>query len=189
MKSIVAITIALVAVGTVQSQAATTTPTPKPALSGAPHRGGFGGGQNSAAFAKYQACLTKAGIKLPAFGGFGGQRTRPTGAPTTRTTPRPRQSLALTPAQQKAFTACAPLRPSFSGFGGNPAARGVSGSKSPSAKASTAPKAIAPKIGTSAAYFACLNAHGMPVKTAAEVKGLDSQNTKVIAAEKACAGK
>src|ERR1035437_3639556 len=118
--SIVAIAIALVAVGTVQSQA-TTTPAPKPALSAAPHRGGFGGGQNSPAFAKYQACLTKAGIKLPAFGGFGGPNgrgTRPTGSPTSNPTPRPRQSLALTPAQQKAFAACAPLRPSFSGFGG-----------------------------------------------------------------------
>jgi hypothetical protein len=47
----------------------------------------------------------------------------------------------------------------------------------------------APKVGTSAAYFACLNAHGLPVTTPAQVAGLDSQNTKVIAALKACAGK
>jgi len=177
IKSIVAIAIALVAVGTVQSQAATTTP--KPAPSGAPHRGGFGGGQNSAAFAKYQACLTKAGIKLPAFGGFGGPNGRgtpPTGAPTANPTPRPRQSIALTPAQQKAVTACAALRPSFSGFGG----------KTPISKV---PTTKAPKTGTSAAYFACLNSHGLPVQTSAEVKGLDSQNTKVISAEKACVGK
>lgn len=177
-KLIVAIAIALVAAGTIQSQAA-TTPAPKPAASGSPHRGGFGGGQNSAAFAKYTACLTKAGIKLPAFGGFGGpggKGTRPSGAPTARSTPRPRQSVALTPSQQKAFTACAALRPTFSGFGG----------KTPTPKT---PTTKIPKIGTSAAYIACLNKHGLPVQTASEIAGLDSQNTKVIAAEKACLGK
>lgn len=174
-KSVVAIAITLSAISTVQSQAATTTPAPKPAVSGAPDRGGFGGGQNSAAFAKYTACLAKAGIKLPAFGGFGGQRTRPTGAPTAQPTNSPHQRIALTPTQQKAFTACAALRPAFRGFGGNPGGSGV------------AP--TAPKTGTSAAYIACLNAHGLPVQTAAEIAGLDSQNTKVLAAEKACAGK
>ena len=189
-KSIVAIVITLSAITTVQSQAATTTPVPKPVVSGTPDRGGFGGGQNSAAFEKYTACLAKAGIKLPAFGGFGGQRTRPTGIPTPQPTNSPRQRIALTPTQQKAFVACAALRPAFRGFGGNGATRGgpggafQPGSKIPSSKTPTAPK-----TGTSAAYIACLNAHGLPVQTAAEIAGLDSQNTKVIAAEKVCAGK
>ena len=193
-KSIVAIAITLSAISTVQSQAATTTPAPKPAVSGAPDRGGFGGGQNSAAFAKYTACLAKAGIKLPAFGGFGGQRTRPTGIPTPQPTNSPRQRIALTPTQQKAFVACAALRPAFRGFGGNGATRGgpggafQPGSKTPASKVPTTPN-VAPKTGTSAAYIACLNAHGLPVQTAAEIAGLDSQNTKVAAAEKACAGK
>ncbi|HEY4898601.1 MAG TPA: hypothetical protein VIH79_02655 [Candidatus Nanopelagicaceae bacterium] len=176
MKSIVVIAIALFAFSTVQSQAATAATTPNPSVSGAPRSGGFGGGQNSSAFAKYTACLTKAGIKLPAFGGFGGRHTRPSGAPTARSTPRPRQSVALTPSQQKAFTACAALRPTFNGFGG----------KTPAPKTPTTKKS---KIGTSAAYIACLNKHGLPVQTASEIAGLDSQNTKVIAAEKACLGK
>lgn len=150
---------------------------PKPAVSAPPRAGGFGGGQNSAAFAKYTACLAKAGIKLPSFGGgrgFGGG-TRPTGAPATGTAPRPRPSFSLSPAQQKAFTACAALRPSFGGFGG--AGGGPAGG------------GPAPKTGSSAAYIACLNTHGLPVQTPADIAGLDNQNTKVLAAEKACAGK
>ncbi len=150
---------------------------PKPAVSTPPRAGGFGGGQNSAAFAKYTACLAKAGIKLPSFGGgrgFGGG-TRPTGAPATGTAPRPRPSFSLSPAQQKAFTACAALRPSFGGFGG--AGGGPAGG------------GPAPKTGSSAAYIACLNTHGLPVQTPADIAGLDNQNTKVLAAEKACAGK
>jgi hypothetical protein len=187
--------IAVLAVGVAPSQAATKATTPKPAVSGAPSRGGFGGGQNSAAFAKYTACLAKAGIKLPAFGGgrgFGGG-TRPTGAPATGTTPRPRPTFSLTPTQQKAFTACAALRPSFGGAGGAgrnfaPGARPTAATKG--SKTAIAPKAApAPKKGTSAAYIACLNTQGIPVQTAADVKGLDNQNTKVIAAMKACAGK
>ena len=150
---------------------------PKPAVSTPPRAGGFGGGQNSAAFAKYTACLAKAGIKLPSFGGgrgFGGG-TRPTGAPATGTAPRPRPSFSLSPAQQKAFTACAALRPSFGGFGG--AGGGPAGG------------GPAPKTGSSAAYIACLNTHGLPVQTPADIAGLDNQNTKVLAAEKACVGK
>ena len=150
---------------------------PKPAVSTPPRAGGFGGGQNSAAFAKYTACLAKAGIKLPSFGGgrgFGGG-TRPTGAPATGTAPRPRPSFSLSPAQQKAFTACAALRPNFGGFGG--AGGGPAGG------------GPAPKTGTSAAYIACLNTHGLPVQTPADIAGLDNQNTKVLAAEKACVGK
>ena len=156
---------------------------PKPAVSTPPRAGGFGGGQNSAAFAKYTACLAKAGIKLPSFGGgrgFGGG-TRPTGAPATGTAPRPRPTFSLSPAQQKAFTACAALRPNFGGFGGAGGGNGKGGG--------IAPGGIAPKTGTSAAYIACLNTHGLPVQTPADIAGLDNQNTKVLAAEKACAGK
>ena len=174
-------TVALLAVSVLPANAATKakpTTTPKPTVSTAPRAGGFGGGANNPAFAKYTACLAKAGIKLPSFGGgrgFGTPGTRPTGAPTgapSGTAPRPRPTFSMTPAQQKAFTACAALRPSAGGFG----ADGRSGG-------------IAPKTGTSPAYIACLNTHGIPVKTAAEIAGLDSQNTKVIAAKKACAGK
>lgn len=195
-KSLVALaTLSLLLVGAIPANAATKTATkpttkvtakataPKPAVSGAPRTRGFGGGQNSAAFAKYTACLAKAGIKLPAFGGgrgFGGG-TRPTGAPATGTTPRPRPTFSLTPTQQKAFTACAALRPSFGGFGGAAGGNGKGGG--------TAPGAIAPRTGSSPAYIACLNTHGLPVQTPADIAGLDNQNTKVIAAEKACAGK
>ena len=161
------------------------TTTPKPTVSTAPRAGGFGGGANNPAFAKYTACLAKAGIKLPSFGGGRGRGpgtpgTRPSGAPTGAPTGgAPRPTLSMTPAQQKAFAACAALRPSFGGFGADGRSGGI------------APKGggIAPKTGTSPAYIACLNTHGIPVKTAAEIAGLDSQNTKVIAAKKACAGK
>ena len=195
-------TIALLTISVLPANAATKTPAPKPAVSTAPRAGGFGGGQNSAAFAKYTACLAKAGIKLPAFGGgrgFGGGTrptgVRPTGAPGTGATggaPRPRPTFSLTPTQQKAFTACAALRPSFGGFGRGPGA-GAPGAGAAGAPGGVTPNGkgggIAPKTGTSAAYIACLNTHGLPVQTAADVAGLDSQNTKVIAAEKACAGK
>ncbi len=180
--SIVALAaIALLTVSVLPASAATKTTTTKPAVTAAPRAGGFGGGQNSPAFAKYTACLAKAGIKLPAFGG--GRRTgvRPTAAPAPGTAPRPRPTFSMTPAQQKAFTACAALRPNFGGFGGAGGGNGKGGG--------TAPGAIAPKTGTSAAYFACLNAHGLPVTTPAQIAGLDNQNTKVLAAEKACAGK
>ena len=188
-KSIVALAaISLLAISTVSASAVTKTTTTKPAPKvTAAARGGFGGGANSAAFAKYTACLAKAGIKLPSFGGgrgFGANGTRPTGAPATGTTPRPRPSLSLTPAQQKAFTACAALRPKFAGFGGAGGAGGAGGFGGATPQSGTAPK-----TGTSAAYLACLNTHGLPVQSAADVAGLDNQNTKVIAAEKACAGK
>ena len=188
-KSILALaTIALLAVSALPANAATkptAKPVPKPAVTAAPNQRGFGGGTNSAAFAKYTACLAKAGIKLSGFGGgrgFGAPGTRPTGAPATGTTPRPRPTLSLTPAQQKAFTACAALRPSFGGFGRG---GGTTGGVTPNGKGG----GTAPKTGTSAAYIACLNTHGLPVQTPADIAGLDSQNTKVIAAEKACAGK
>jgi len=194
--------IALLTISVLPANAATKAATPKPSVSTAPRAGGFGGGQTSAAFAKYTACLAKAGIKLPAFGGgrgFGGGTrptgVRPSGAPGfggTGGTPRPRPTLSLTPTQQKAFTACAALRPSFGGFGRGPGGgapgaggAGVPGGVTPNGKGG----GIAPKTGTSAAYIACLNTHGLPVQTAADVAGLDAQNTKVIAAEKACAGK
>ncbi len=181
-------TVALLAVSVLPANAATKakpTTTPKPTVSVAPRAGGFGGGANNPAFAKYTACLAKAGIKLPSFGGgrgFGTPGTRPTGAPTgapSGTAPRPRPTFSMTPAQQKAFTACAALRPSAGGFGADGRSGGI------------APKGggIAPKTGTSAAYIACLNAHGIPVTNAATIAGLDNQNTKVIAAEMACAGK
>ncbi len=186
-------TVALLAVSVLPANAATKakpTTTPKPTVSTAPRAGGFGGGANNPAFAKYTACLAKAGIKLPSFGGGRGpgtHGTRPSGAPTGAPTGgAPRPTLSMTPAQQKAFAACAALRPSFGGFG----ADGRSGGIAPKGGA-IAPKGggIAPKTGTSPAYIACLNTHGIPVKTAAEIAGLDSQNTKVIAAKKACAGK
>jgi hypothetical protein len=81
------------------------------------------------------------------------------------------------------------LRPSFGGFGGG---SGGPGGVAPDGKGGgIAPKGgvTAPKIGSSAAYIACLNLHGLPVQSAADIAGLDNQNTKVIAAEKACAGK
>lgn len=157
--------------------------TPKPTVSTAPKTGGFGAGGNSAAFAKYTACLAKAGIKLPAFGGgrgFGTPGTRPTGAPNTGGAPRPRTTPSLTPAQQKAYASCASLRPSFGGFGRGTGTGGAAGAN---------PGAIAPKAGAGVAFVACLNAHGIPIKAATDVAGLDVQNTKVIAAMKACAGK
>lgn len=195
--------VALVAVALVASSFApanaATKPTPKPSITSGAGAGGFDRGRNSSAFAKYTACLAKAGIKLPDFGGgrrgFGTPGTRPTGAPNF-STPRPRPTLSLTPTQQKAFAACAALRPSFGAFGGpggdvRPDGRG--GGINPGAITPGGRKigggTTAPKVGTSAAYFACLNAHGLPVTTPAQVAGLDSQNTKVIAALKACAGK
>jgi len=190
-KSIIALAaVALLTVSVLPANAATKAKpvTPKPTVSTAPRTGGFGGGANNPAMAKYTACLAKAGIKLPAFGGGRGFRnpgTRPSGAPTgapSGTAPRPRPTFSLTPAQQKAFTACAALRPSFGGFGngGGGPTGGVPNGKS---------GGTAPKTGTSAAYIACLNTHGLPVKTVADIAGLDNLNTKVIAAEKACAGK
>jgi hypothetical protein len=181
--------IALLTVSVLPANAATKAPAPKPSVTTAPRGGGFAGGPNAAEFAKYTACLAKAGIKLPAFGGgrgFGaGGGVRPTGAPGAGAAggaPRPRPTFSLTPTQQKAFTACAKLRPSFGGFGGG---AGGPGGVAPDGKGG----GIAPKIGSSAAYIACLNLHGLPVQSAADIAGLDNQNTKVIAAEKACAGK
>jgi len=190
------IALTLVGLSFVPANAA-TTPAPKPSISGGPG-GGFNGGPNSGAFAKYTACLAKAGIKLPAFGGrrgFGAPGTRPTGVRPTGA-PKfgqggPRPTASLSPAQQKAFTACAALRPSFGGFrpddgGTNPGAI-APGTTKLGGGTSTVP--TTPKTGTSPAYFACLKSHGLPVTTAAQVAGLDNQNPKVLAALKACAGK
>ena len=175
---------------------ATSKPAPKPAVSGAPRAGGFGGGQNSAAFAKYTACLAKAGIKFGGFGGgrgFGAPGTRPSGAPGagagTGTTPRPRPSFSLSPAQQKAFTACAALRPSFGGFNRGAGATGGASGGAGQGTSQGATGGVVPKTGTSAAYLACLNSHGLPVTSAAQIAGLDKQNTKILAALKACVGK
>ncbi len=202
--------IALLTVSVLPANAATKATTPKPTATASARTGGsggfggfggFGGGGNSAAFAKYSACLAKAGIKFPGFGGgrgFGGG-TRPTGVRPTGPTgapgapgapgaganggaPRPRPTFSLTAAQQKAFTACAALRPSFGGFGPG---TGKPGGTTPNGKDGT----TAPKTGTSAAYIACLNTRGLPVHSAVDIAGLDNQNTRVIAAEKACAGK
>jgi hypothetical protein len=215
-----AIALTVTSLSALPANAATKAATPKPTVSGAPG-GGFGSGANAGAFAKYTACLAKAGIKLPAFGGrrgFGNPGTRPSGAPnfggqnggangganggTVGGTPRPRPTFSLTPAQQKAFAACASLRPSFGGFnpdGGGVRPDGRGGGINPGAIApgttklggsSSAPSTSkAPKTGTSAAYIACLNTHGIPVTSAAQIAGLDSQNPKVAAALKACAGK
>lgn len=187
--SIVAVVLAaILCVSALPANAATKPKvTPKPTVSSAPRKGGFGAGGNSAAFAKYTACLAKAGIKLPAFGGgrgFGAPGTRPTGAPQSSGTPRPRPTFSLTPEQQKAFTACAALRPSFGGFDRVP---GAGGTQTGAPKVN--PGAVIPKSGIGAAFIACLNAHGIPVKAATDVAGLDVQNTKVIAAMKACSSK
>ena len=189
--------LALVSISVLPANAAakaTTKPAPKPAVTGAPRAGGFGGGQNSAAFAKYTACLAKAGIKLPAFGGgrgFGAPGTRPSGAPGagTGTTPRPRPTFSLSPTQQKAFTACAALRPSFGGFNRGAGATGGASGGAGQGTSQGATGGVVPKTGTSAAYLACLNSHGLPVTSAAQIAGLDKQNTKILAALKACVGK
>lgn len=189
--------IALLTISVLPANAATkASTTPKPTVSGAPRAGGFGAGRNSAAFTKYTACLAKAGIKFPSFGGgrgFGAPGTRPSGAPGagagTGTTPRPRPTFSLSPAQQKAFTACAALRPSFGGFNRG---TGTTGGASGGAGKGTnqgAKGGSAPATGTSAAYIACLNAHGLPVTSAAQIAGLDKQNSKILAALKACVGK
>jgi len=173
----------------IPANAASKTPAPKPSISGSARggfRGGFGGA-NSPAFAKYTACLAKAGVKLPSFGGgrrFGTPGSRPSGAPNFQQgSPRPRPSFSLSPAQQKAMASCASLRPSFGGFG-NQGSNGGNGFNGSNGTAGTAPK-----TGASAAFIACLNTKGIPVQTAADVAGLDNQNTKVIAALKARAGK
>ena len=203
VKSSVAALIALTVIGATALPAdAATKATPKPSITGAPRAGGFGDGANAQAFAKYTACLAKAGIKLPSFGGgrgFGAPGTRPTGVRPTGApaggAPAPRPSFSLSPtspAQQKAFTACAALRPSFGGNGDvRPDGRG--GGIAPGGVAPGTTNlgggTTAPKTGTSPAYFACLKSHGLPVTTAAQVAGLDNQNPKVLAALKACAGK
>ena len=196
------IALAVVGASVLPASAATkATPkaTAKPSITGAPRAGGFGDGANAQAFAKYTACLAKAGIKLPSFGGgrgFGAPGTRPTGVRPTGApaggAPGPHPSFSLSPAQQKAFTACAALRPSFGGNGGvRPDGRG--GGIAPGGVAPGTTNlgggTTAPKTGTSPAYFACLKSHGLPVTTAAQVAGLDNQNPKVLAALKACAGK
>jgi hypothetical protein len=187
-KSVIAIAaVLLLGAGALPATAATKAPAPKPSITGAPRPGGFGGGPNAAAFAKYTACLTKAGIKLGGFGGgrgFGAPGTRPTGvrpsgAPGTGAK-RPNPLASLTPKQQKAFTACAALRPSFGGFG-----KGAPAGATPDGHGG----GIAPKTGSSAAYIACLKSQGIPVTSAADIAGLDNQNPKIIAAEKACVGK
>lgn len=189
--AIAAAALALLSVSVIPANAATkATTTPKPTVSGTPRGGGFGGAQNSAAFAKYTACLAKAGIKLPGFGGgrgFGAPGTRPTGAPGTGTgtAPRPRPSFSLSPTQAKAFAACAALRPSFGGFNRG---AGANGGTNPAGAPGGATGTV-PKTGTSATYIACLNAHGLPVTSAAQIAGLDKQNSKILAALKACVGK
>jgi hypothetical protein len=70
---------------------------------GGQFRGGFGGGRpgvNSAAFAKYRACLTQHGVKLTGGGPFGGANV-------------------ASPAFQAAAKACRSLAPQF-GRGGSP---------------------------------------------------------------------
>ena len=167
---------------------ATKTPTPKitksttTKMGGA--NGGFSDGPNAAAMAKYQACLAKAGIKMPAFnrkpGGLNGAGgTRPTGAPTAPRGPRP--TFSMTPTQQKAFASCASLRPKFGGRDGS-----TGGWKPGSGNSSSG---VSGTSRNDPAYLACLNVQGLPVQTMSDVQSLDTQNTKVIAAERACAGK
>jgi hypothetical protein len=193
---VIAAVISIAAFSAAPSFAASKPTAPKPSISisggGEGENGTDGGGEgrppnstnsaNSARFAQYQACLSKAGIKMPAFGGrrpgaFGTTPNglRPSGAPTA---PAPKLAkLKMTPKEQKAFNACASLRPKFNrgeggGFGQGATTNGV-----------------APALGTGAAYIACLNTQGLPVQSMTDVQGLDSQNSKVKAAMKACAGK
>jgi hypothetical protein len=167
-----------------------------------------------AAMAKYQACITATGVKMPDFGGFGGgfrNGARPTGAPTGVPTgvptARPSQP-ALTAAQQAALNKCASLRPQFGagfGRGGGPDDQKTSPSLNPnagtiikkSAVPTTAAKPLSKKTSqpltsagkTSAAYISCLNKAGINVKSASDVSKLDKGSPKISSALKTCAGK
>jgi hypothetical protein len=163
-----------------------------------------------AAMAKYQACITATGVKMPDFGGFGGgfrNGARPTGAPTGAPTARPSQP-ALTAAQQAALNKCASLRPQFGdgfGRGGGPDDQRTSPSLNPTAgtviKKSAAPTVAAKPLSkktsqpstltgkASAAYISCLNKAGINVKNASDISKLDKGSPKISAALKTCAGK
>jgi hypothetical protein len=156
--------------------------------------------------AKYQACITATGVKMPDFGGFGGgfrNGARPTGAPTAQPS-RP----TLTADQQAALNKCASLRPQFGGGfgrGGGPDDQGASRPLTPGAgtiiKKSAAPTAAAKPLSnktsqpstsmgkTSAALISCLNKAGINVKSASDVSKLDKGSPKISSALKTCAGK
>lgn len=134
------------------SGAAATTGTTAGTTTTTSAAGAAAGGRNSAAFAKYTACLKQNGVTLPNFGGRrspgGGQGDAPTGttpAPPTGTTAaggqRPRGAFNSA-AFRKASAACASLRPP--GAGGF---RGGFGGGQPSA--------------AFAAYRNCLKLHGV----------------------------
>lgn len=222
--SIAAATAALLlasALSTSSHAATTTTPTTKPSIAGAAGQGGPADEGSRAdvarhaAMAKYQACITATGVKMPDFGGFGGRGfnggARPTGAPTARPTNAPapgtvRPSMpALTAEQKAALAKCASLRPQFGrgfGRGGGPDDHNGSTTLQPGAgtiiKKSAAPMASkaatmgTPKttaMGMGASYVACLNKAGINVRTAADVSKLDQGSPKVAAALKGCASK
>jgi hypothetical protein len=190
------------------------TPIAKPSLGAA--RPTIGGGNSqegsaegvarSAAFAKYQDCLSKTGVALPSFGGrgFGGgaddqNRVRPTGAPANPANPpSPRKARpTLSAAQQAALDKCAPLRPSFGrGFDGAKRPAGITPSAgtiikkvAPSTAPSKAASKVAPKPAAGAAYISCLNANGVNVTTAAQIATLDKKSPKIAAALSKCAPK
>lgn len=116
MKKSVLVTTALLAgsllvMGTPASQAATTKPTPKPSISG----GAAGDADNGRGteFKAFNACLTKHGVAAFTPGKPG------TGTPGTPGTPP-----KLDAKTQKAYTACASLRPK-GGFAGGFTAGGT----------------------------------------------------------------
>ena len=76
------------------------------------------GGSTSASFAAYEACLKSHGVTFSTGGfrpGAGGAASPPSSGATTRTTLSPSERTAY----QKANTACASLRPKFTGLGAN----------------------------------------------------------------------
>jgi hypothetical protein len=147
---------------------------------------GTANGANSAAFAKYTACLKQNGVTLPSFGaggppgggvGGGGQGTAPTGtapAPSTGTNGQGgqgRSRFANTPKFQKAAAACAKLRPSGFRGGGFGGGRGGGNGQSSAAFA---------------AYRNCLTLHGVK-QSALRTGGGASPTAKVQKALTACA--
>jgi hypothetical protein len=168
---------ALVACGGGGSAASTdTTATTTTTTTSTTPAAGAANGANSAAFARYTACLKQNGVTLPSFGAGGppgggdggGAGSPPTGsapAPPTGTNRQGRLGGLDGAKFQKASAACAKLRPAGmrGGFGGgNP-------------QNSTA----------FAAYRNCLTLHG--VKATALRQGGAAQTAKVQNAMAACA--
>jgi len=96
------------------SQAASTTPKPKPSIAG-----GTADKNRGAEFKAFQACLAKQGVKAPAFGGpgAGGPGAGGPGAGGPGAGGPGAAQPKLDAKTQKAYTACASLRPKGD-FGG-----------------------------------------------------------------------